>query len=116
MAARKKKRASTSRRAKPGRYRGLYLHVTRRATTKAKKKLDAGQVILAVGDPGDDGWVPVLVGGRLDHVQRADVERIVPKVAKPTALQQAARKRIARRAGVKVSAKEAERIRSQWGR
>jgi hypothetical protein len=97
-------------------YKGLFILVGRAATTKTKKKVAKGRVLYAVGDPGSDGWVPVLVDGRLDHVQRADVTRIVPKrIPRPSTSQQEARKRLVKRAGVKVTPKDAERIRAQWG-
>jgi hypothetical protein len=92
--------------------------VTLRATTRAKKPIEVGQVLLAVGDPGDDGWVPILVGGRLDHVQRANVLLIVPTTKRPTAKQLALRKGLVRRALAKrtpkPSKKPAKRNQSKW--
>ena len=97
----------------PGQYRGLWLRVRRTATTRRKRKLDIDTALLAVGD-ADRGWVPVLVGGLLDHVRSSDVERIQPAPAKPSRTQQAARKRLVR--GVKVTQKEADKLRGQWRR
>jgi hypothetical protein len=108
----------SGRKTSPGRYRGFWLHVTRAARTKGSKRLSEGDALLAIGDPGSDGWVPVLYAGRLDYVKKADVERIKPPKPpkKPSRAMLAARKRIVKRAGVAVSRERAKRISAEWRR
>jgi hypothetical protein len=73
----KKKSASKKKKLAPDRYRGFYLHVTAPTTTKNKKKLFHGQLLLAIGDVGSDGYVPIAHLGRIDHVKQSAVERVV---------------------------------------
>ena len=100
-------------------YTGLFVEVTRvAASSKAKKALARGTVLFAIGEP-DGEWLPVLVLGRRDAVKRADVRRIAPKAAKkattPSA-RRAAVDRVQKRAGVKITARDAERISARWER
>jgi hypothetical protein len=112
MAAKKKARAtSTPSTAR----RGFFLRVAHGTKTKSGEPVDKQDVVLAVGDP-EAGWLPVLYLGRVQLVRERDVELIRAATAKPTTEQKAARKRLVKASGVKVSAKEAERIRAQWKR
>lgn len=74
-------------------------------------------VLLAVGDPGEDGWVPIVFEGRRDYVKHTAVHRIRPtRPTTATPSQQRARARLIKETGVRVSRQEAKRIRSQWER
>ena len=60
---------------RPGKYRGLLVIARAGARTKSKKSVAAGQVLLAIDDAFDNGWVPVLYMGRVEFVQQADITR-----------------------------------------
>jgi hypothetical protein len=51
-------------------YRGTFLIMKQDGRTKKRKKIEAGQILLATGEPdaGDD-WCPVLYRGKKDHVR-----------------------------------------------
>src|SRR5260221_4433541 len=95
---------------------GRFLVVTRPKGTKTKKgkALSKDAVVRAVGEPeaGADAWVPIVFQGLLDHVRRADVQRIqTPRVAKPTPAQIAARRRLLKKRTSKPKKHKARPVR-----
>lgn len=87
---------------------GLFLIVTRANGTKTKrgKALSRDAVVQAIGEPDDgpNAWVPIIFHGLRDFVKRADVEAAeLPRVAKPTAAQLAARRRLLQKAPKKTT-------------